>query len=430
MNEEHHDEILGTPTLGLKMEPNGEAVVPPKIHMRMKVQPAIETPSIDPISTPAIEMPPLDAFPAPSIDPPPDIPAPTNIKAEEIPPMAVPYSDPTIEVETVISSRTRDNASQSQGAWKTREIIDFAEHRVPVQPADIPYNEVAEKQPRIALGKPQTIDRAEIRTPLPPAHHPSNIPLETPNISISVPEKPQSNEMPADPEFTLDDESEAELILKGPNAMPPSQPVIPLTQTTVDRVLKTLQASSNTTVGQMLRATRESTGMTLSEVNTITSIREAYLAALENDDDDALPSRVFVIGYIRSLCNIYHLDSKCTQIIIDRYNHTQKEEVDEIETKENVANEDIIPWFTIKPYHIMILFMILIISIVGLSAYLIFGNSKPNPLKTTAGTTIAPTASSTAKTLSNPSSEKFSTEKMKVLYTEYQPISLTEMPEK
>src|SRR4051812_36399825 len=57
---------------------------------------------------------------------------------------------------------------------------------------------------------------------------------------------------------------------------------------------------SGNDVGQALRAIREHRGLTLEALAEITRVRASYLTAIEELRLDALPSRPFVIGYIRA----------------------------------------------------------------------------------------------------------------------------------
>lgn len=57
---------------------------------------------------------------------------------------------------------------------------------------------------------------------------------------------------------------------------------------------------SGTDVGQALRAMREHRGLTLDQLAEATRVRSSYLAAIEEMRLEGLPSRPFVIGYIRA----------------------------------------------------------------------------------------------------------------------------------
>ena len=64
------------------------------------------------------------------------------------------------------------------------------------------------------------------------------------------------------------------------------------------------------TLGAYLKAVREHRGLTLNEVAHSTRIRRLYIAALEEGDRSALPSRPFAIGYVRSYAKALGLDGE------------------------------------------------------------------------------------------------------------------------
>jgi cytoskeletal protein RodZ len=51
-------------------------------------------------------------------------------------------------------------------------------------------------------------------------------------------------------------------------------------------------------VGSYLRTRREACGMTVAQLSRATKIKEASLVALEEERFDALPARVFVVGWV------------------------------------------------------------------------------------------------------------------------------------
>jgi hypothetical protein len=53
-------------------------------------------------------------------------------------------------------------------------------------------------------------------------------------------------------------------------------------------------------VGAALRAARERLGLAEDDIAQFTRVRSAYIAAIEAFDFDALPSRPFVVGYVRA----------------------------------------------------------------------------------------------------------------------------------
>lgn len=61
-------------------------------------------------------------------------------------------------------------------------------------------------------------------------------------------------------------------------------------------------------VGEILRRARLQRGLTISEAAQFLYIRQDYLEALEQSDFDALPGRVYVIGFIRTYAEFLNLD--------------------------------------------------------------------------------------------------------------------------
>ena len=64
------------------------------------------------------------------------------------------------------------------------------------------------------------------------------------------------------------------------------------------------------TAGAYLRAVRERRGRGLADLASTTRIRRAYLAAIEESDYAALPSRPFAIGYVRAYANALEVDGE------------------------------------------------------------------------------------------------------------------------
>jgi len=61
-------------------------------------------------------------------------------------------------------------------------------------------------------------------------------------------------------------------------------------------------------VGHYLRAARDHRGLSLAQVAAETRVRRLYLAALEEGDHAALPSRPFAVGYVRAYARALGLD--------------------------------------------------------------------------------------------------------------------------
>ncbi|MBP3721698.1 MAG: helix-turn-helix domain-containing protein [Selenomonadaceae bacterium] len=61
-------------------------------------------------------------------------------------------------------------------------------------------------------------------------------------------------------------------------------------------------------LGEVLRKARENQNLTIEDLERETSIRKAYIAAIEEEDFDALPSDVYIKGFIRNLSRFLHTD--------------------------------------------------------------------------------------------------------------------------
>ena len=62
------------------------------------------------------------------------------------------------------------------------------------------------------------------------------------------------------------------------------------------------------TIGEKLRNARLENGITLTEVENETKIRRKYIVALENEDFDVLPGKVYVKGFLKNYARFLGLD--------------------------------------------------------------------------------------------------------------------------
>jgi cytoskeletal protein RodZ len=63
-------------------------------------------------------------------------------------------------------------------------------------------------------------------------------------------------------------------------------------------------------IGSYLRRQREKCGMTVAELSRSTKIKEASLVALEESRFEALPARVFVVGYVGAYARAVGADAE------------------------------------------------------------------------------------------------------------------------
>ena len=72
------------------------------------------------------------------------------------------------------------------------------------------------------------------------------------------------------------------------------------------------------TVGQTIRAARERKGLSTAAVASTTRILHATIVAIEGDDYAALPSPVYVRGFVRSIAVFLEMNVEHTLIAFDR----------------------------------------------------------------------------------------------------------------
>ncbi|MCB0417739.1 MAG: helix-turn-helix domain-containing protein [Bdellovibrionales bacterium] len=64
--------------------------------------------------------------------------------------------------------------------------------------------------------------------------------------------------------------------------------------------------------GPILQRAREKIGLTVEEAARITKIPGRYIGAVERDEFNVLPARVYLQGFITNLANLYRLEPKST----------------------------------------------------------------------------------------------------------------------
>lgn len=85
-------------------------------------------------------------------------------------------------------------------------------------------------------------------------------------------------------------------------------------------------------LGETLAELRRRRGLDLDAVSDATWIKPGYLAALESEDFSELPQMVYVLAYVKKLCNFYGLSSDDTERLMsglrDRLSYEIPEDID------------------------------------------------------------------------------------------------------
>jgi len=92
-------------------------------------------------------------------------------------------------------------------------------------------------------------------------------------------------------------------------------------------------------LGKTLKNTRNRKYMTIEEVSSITKIKEHYLAALEEEDLEQLPARVYSIGFINNLADLYDLSASELILAYDRLKDNK--ENNNVEKRFKSFNQDV-----------------------------------------------------------------------------------------
>ncbi len=141
----------------------------------------------------------------------------------------------------------------------------------------------------------------------------------------------------------------------------------------------TLDIKGEKTVGEILLAARERSGLSLESVSLETKIPKKSLEYLETDNFEALPSRVYVKGFLRTYAGVLGLD---TQQILGRFEvqtgQTHKSRGDRWEVEETVVEEELV---APKVFRRFVLPAIMALSVIILIAWAVWkktgGDVKP-----------------------------------------------------
>ena len=93
-----------------------------------------------------------------------------------------------------------------------------------------------------------------------------------------------------------------------------------ITEDTVieEQVIPDTDAGTARSCGEFLRQQREKLGVTYEEVFEATKIKPDLVEALENEDFSQLPQPVYVIAYVKRLCQFYNINNALAREFLDR----------------------------------------------------------------------------------------------------------------
>lgn len=89
-------------------------------------------------------------------------------------------------------------------------------------------------------------------------------------------------------------------------------------------------------IGEMLKSTREAKDITLQQAEEDTKIRKRYLQALEEDDYDVIPGRVYAKGFLRNYANYLGLNQEEVMLGFKLMGASSKEEYKKVDIEESI----------------------------------------------------------------------------------------------
>ena len=90
-------------------------------------------------------------------------------------------------------------------------------------------------------------------------------------------------------------------------------------------------------IGEILRKEREKQRMTIQDIEDGTSIRAAYIEAIESGDYDKMPGRVYAKGFVKNYANFLNLNG---EEIVKQFMAEVSPPAPVVEQAQNVASEE------------------------------------------------------------------------------------------
>ena len=119
---------------------------------------------------------------------------------------------------------------------------------------------------------------------------------------------------------------------------------------------KEKEIPEDSSLGIFLKKSREERHVELDDIAEATRIRRYYLEAIENDEWEKLPSKVFIKGFLKSYAEFLGLDKEA---VIHQYLRTSSVETNEPGAVKKIRSK------SVKPYLIMIVSVLALIFIVA-----------------------------------------------------------------
>ena len=181
-----------------------------------------------------------------------------------------------------------------------------------------------------------------------------------------------------------------------------------------------MKFAESASLGKILQDARVSAGLTVKDVEAETRIRSSYLEALEQDRFGELPPPVYVRAYLRNLSNLFNLDKKMLEELLqlhygDRQSTSISEEIYhklEKDKQTNLEDENRIKRMILL---VAVGCTALLILIIG-SIFFMVSSSRASKVKTPAQAAVTPPGNGAAAATTAAADPKaFSPEKIEQL---------------
>ncbi len=121
-----------------------------------------------------------------------------------------------------------------------------------------------------------------------------------------------------------------------------------------------LKASKGKTAGQILKAEREARGLSIQDVGQATKIQPKHIKAIEDNDNESMPSRVYAIGFVRTYSNYMGFEPEF-MIQLFKIKTVGRHDVKELDMTADVDSQVLITWPTLAIINILCLISMLVI---------------------------------------------------------------------
>ena len=167
--------------------------------------------------------------------------------------------------------------------------------------------------------------------------------------------------------------------------VPSETPVLTEDSIVEEPVIPDVDAGSARSCGEFLRLQREKLDLTLQDVYEKTRLKPEVIRALEEEDLDRLPAPVYVVAYVKRLCQLYKVNNSLAREFSERLREKIAFDVPEdIQKAFNVTDnggENIRRIHNMAMVVLLVFSLLLILTVTGITLVIINLNRADNRLE-------------------------------------------------